>query len=90
MILLPTLTRIIMFQILTICVLALTASLHSEQRLLTGNVSPSPASQSDAASEDGNVDDNSDGDDWSGTGEVDEDVIIMDDEDTNDDEGVNN
>jgi hypothetical protein len=75
---------------------AITASLYgsNEKGLLADDASPvtlksisSPSSassqQSNAASLDSDVDDDDDD-----TGEVDEDIIITDDENTNDDEGV--
>ena len=75
--------------------LVTTASLFgsNERGLLAGEVSPaaprssnapSPSQQSNAPSMGNDFDDDSSED----NGEVDEDIIIMDDEDTNDDEGV--
>jgi len=70
-----------MLYLLTIGAFILTAVFSNQQPLLAGNVSPSTPATSSSQS-----DLSSDGD-ANGTGEVDEDVIITEEED-NDDEGV--
>ena len=77
-----------MFQVIMLILSVITTSLHgsNQNSFLAGDVSPSAPNNSNATPSNSNDTD----DDSDDTGEVDEDIIIMDDEDTNDDEGVNN
>ena len=77
-----------MFQIFAMCLMMLCSSIFAGQNSLASLTFPVAASvsPSDSASEDGDVDD----DDSDDSGEADEDIIIEDDIDSNDDEGVNN
>lgn len=72
-----------MFQSILMFLLAATASLSAQdtKTVVIGDVSPAaPKSASTTAGQDDSED----------TGEVDEDIIITDEEDSNDDEGVSN
>lgn len=69
-----------MIQLLAVFLLTLSAFLHAEPLSHTS----AKGFLSDASSDSDCCDDDVD------TEEIDEDIIIMDEEDTNDDEGVNN
>ena len=76
-----------MIHLLVTFLLTISASLHGshERDLLAGDVSPAAPKNSSSSIHSGITDG-----DAEDTGEVDEDIIITDDEDTQDDEGVNN
>jgi predicted metalloprotease len=84
-----------MFQILTICLLVVSGFLYGNnpRGLLAGDVSPSASKNSNSSSQQETPSasySDSDEEDSEDTGEVDEDIIINDEENTNDDEGVSN